>query len=335
MKINREKLISALSAVLAGTSPKEIVEQSNCFVFSGGEVLTFNDEVACRAPSPLPELAGAVPARKFLDVLSRLPDDEVDVAQADGEVAIRTKGHRSGVRLEAEVSLPVEAVGKPGEWKKLAADFGDAVKMTAACAGKDEAAFALTCLHLTPKYVEACDNYQVARYPLKLPVGEGILVRASGVAQAAAMGMTGMAESGQWLHLKNDEGLVLSCRRYLEDYPAMDEFLSDEGAVPATLPGGVEESVALAKIFSGDDPLSENITVALSAGRMELSGKSATGWYKGRRNVKYEGAEIKFCIAPDLLVEICKRSRECRVREGRLIVDVGKFRYVTCTFVPE
>ena len=337
MLTNREKLSAALNAVLAGTSPKEVVEQSDCFVFTGGEVLTFNDEVACRAASPLPELEGAVPARKFLDLLARLPDEEIDVTQADGELLIRAakSKNKAGVRMEAEIMLPVDAVERPGKWAKLPPEFADAVRTTAACAGKDESQFALTCLHMTPEFVEACDNFQLARFPLALPISGGVLVRAAGIRAAAAMGMTGISESDQWLHLKNDDGLTLSCRRFLEDYADVSAHLSDEGCVPATLPGGVEESVALAKIFSGDDPLSENITVKLKPGRMLVEGRSTSGWYQGAMKVAYDGAEVSFMVSPDLLVEICRRSRDCKIGEGRLVVDVGKFRYVTCTHVPQ
>jgi len=46
MKINRQEFLDSLEMVKAGLSPREFIEQSSCFAFKEGEVLTFNDESA-------------------------------------------------------------------------------------------------------------------------------------------------------------------------------------------------------------------------------------------------------------------------------------------------
>ena len=45
--INRELFLEQLESVQPGLSTREIIEQSSCYVFRGGEVITFNDEIAC------------------------------------------------------------------------------------------------------------------------------------------------------------------------------------------------------------------------------------------------------------------------------------------------
>lgn len=39
---------------------------------------------------------------------------------------------------------------------------------------------------------------------------------------------------------------------------------------------------------------------------------------------------MKFRIAPKLLIELTKRHNECEISRDRLLVNGGKFRYVTC-----
>ncbi len=126
-RVKRENLLKQLEAVSPGLSAKEILEQSSCFVFKGGEVLTYNDEVACRADCPLPDIEGAVPAKPLLAILAKLPDDDIDVAIDEGKMIVKGKGRKTTIPMEAEVLLPVDNIDKPGEWKKLPSEFGEAL----------------------------------------------------------------------------------------------------------------------------------------------------------------------------------------------------------------
>ena len=53
MKINRMNLLNVLESVHPGLSKRDMVEQSACFVFQGGRVITFNDEIACSLETEL------------------------------------------------------------------------------------------------------------------------------------------------------------------------------------------------------------------------------------------------------------------------------------------
>src|SRR5947209_5548466 len=144
MRVNREKFLHCLESVQPGLCPRGEIEQSSCFVFKGGEVLTFNDEICCRSKSGLDKtFEGAVKGEKFLELLRKLPEEEisVDVVRADDEtveIIVIGKGRRSGFRMEEEVTLPVDAVEKPTKWKELHKDFSDAINMVQRCAGHDE-----------------------------------------------------------------------------------------------------------------------------------------------------------------------------------------------------
>jgi hypothetical protein len=70
-RINREEFLRNLESVEPGLSPREILEQSSCFIFQKGWIKTFNDEVACKIKSPL-KLEGAVQAAPLLAILSAI-----------------------------------------------------------------------------------------------------------------------------------------------------------------------------------------------------------------------------------------------------------------------
>jgi hypothetical protein len=71
-QVNREVLLQQLESVQAGLSSREIIEQSSCFVFKDGNVVTFNDEVSCSRPCELGSFTGAVQAAPLLSIREML-----------------------------------------------------------------------------------------------------------------------------------------------------------------------------------------------------------------------------------------------------------------------
>lgn len=332
MKTNRKELLARLELLAPGLDRKETIEQSDCYVFSDGRVASFNEEISCSAESPLPGISGAVKAAPLLELLGKLDDEDVDLEAADGELRVKTKKRRrSGIAMEAEILLPVAEVELPEEdaWKPLPPAFAEAVAVVKGCCSKDESVFVLTCVHLTPEWVEACDNFQAARQPLKLPLSAQALIKRASASAVAEGGAEEVAETANWLHFRSASGLVVSCRRYAEQYPNLDGILDCSGK-RTTLPSGLGEATEKAEIFSADNPDANQVEIQLKAGKLKLRGAGASGWYEEVRDVKYDGDPIRFLIDPKLLTELCRRTSECEIGEGRLKIDGGSFTFVAC-----
>lgn len=329
MLVNREKLLQSLESVAPGLAVRELIEQSGCFVFRAGKIVTFNDEVACSIASPLQGVEGAVVAKPLLELLSKLPEDELDVQFGEGKFQVKGKGRRAEITMEAEVKLPVEAVEDPKDWIKLEPDFLEGLGIASAVAanGKD-ANFVLTCVHVHPDHLEACDNFQAVRYPVKTGVKESCLIRHLSARHVPPLGMVEMSVGNSWIHFRNAVGLVLSCRRWQEQYEDLNPIFDCTGD-PITLPGGLNEAVDKAKIFSSDNVESDQVFVRIKDGRLLIRGEGASGKYEEQRKVTFAG-DVSFLIAPKLLVEITQRAQDCVVGQGRLKVQTGKFTYVSC-----
>lgn len=330
MKVDREVLLNQLESIKSGLSPREIIEQSSCFVFDNGKVMTYNDEIACAQDSCL-KIKGAVQAEPLIAVLSKLPNDVVDIEMGEGELRVKAGKRNAGVRMEAEVLLPIDSVEKPKKWKPLPDDFGDAIYIVSQCAGKDESQFVITCVHITGEFVEACDNYQLSRYPIAVPVKQKCIVRAASLKHICDLDMTEIAETQTWLHFRNPAGLVLSCRKAEDDYPTLDAHLKATGE-PTTLPKGLAEATAVAQIFSKENADNDDVMINLSpknGGMLRVRGEGASGWYSEVKRIKYSGSAMKFVIAPKLFAELTKRHNECLINPNQLIVNAGKFTYVT------
>ena len=333
MKVNRQELLQQLDQCRAGLATREIVEQSSCFIVKDGKLITFNDEICVRRDTNL-NFEGAISAEPFLAILAKLVEEEIEIEPLNGELLIKGKGRRSGIKMEADILMPLDALEDAGPWVQLHADFCEAVETVGQCAAKNDSRFAFNCIHIHPEYLEACDNYQIVRYKLASGLESPTLARQSALKHVSSMDMTEMSETKSWLHFRNPAGVQLSIRRYVEDFPDMSGVLDAEAGAKTTLPGGLAEALDKAKIFSDGNPDGNQVLVELRPNKMSIKGQGAAGWFQEKKMVAYDGPEIAFMISPDLLTEITKKHNECGITANRLKVSNGKFVYVSCLAKP-
>ena len=127
MKIKKLNLLNELELVSSGLSNREILEQSDSFVFVEGTLFTFNEEVSCRIDSCLEDLTAAVKAKPLLEVLRKMSEDEIEINFNDSEFRVRGKRREAGIRLEKNITLPIRTVEEAEEWNPLPDDFDQAV----------------------------------------------------------------------------------------------------------------------------------------------------------------------------------------------------------------
>lgn len=329
MRINREEFLKQLESVLPGLSTKEIMEQSSCFIFQDKMVSTFNDEIACSMESVL-NIEGAVTAMPLISILRKLKKDEIEVSVAEGQLLLRANQERVGINMEQDIVLPIGGVDKPGKWKKLPDDFADAIAIVQSCAGTDQTKFVLTCVSITSNWMEASNDHQVARFRIKTKVDKPLLMRKESLKHIVSLDMIEFSETKHWVHFRNSDGLIFSCRHWVDEFPSDDvsQVLKMTGE-PLTLPKGLREAVEKAEIFSSENAEGDNVIVTLKKGKCKITGKGASGWFTAIKKSKYKGVSLQFTIPPKVLVELVQQCNECEVTEHRLKVKMGKFTYVT------
>jgi len=335
MRLNREQLLNDLEMVKGGVSPREFIEQSSSFCFRDGLLMTFNDEVACKKETCLKGITGAVQASSLTAILSKLPDEDLDVEENDkGELEFRGKRKRFAVTKDAEIFLPIDRVEVPEKWRSLPPEFTEAVGLVKHCVSTNENHFILTCVHLHPEYIEACNNLQLLRVSINTGLKEPVLVRGTSLEHLVHLGMDKIALTSAWIHFKNQTGLIYSCRRYMEEYPPLEALLKVEGH-KIIVPKGLAESTDRAAVFAEDkegDPL---VKVSLKDGMIRIRGEGLTGWYKEVRKTTYKGPPMAFVIAPELLKHISEKYSDARISKDKLKVEGGTWQYVTVLGRPD
>jgi hypothetical protein len=334
MKVIREKFLQALNSVRAGVASKDGIAFSRSFIFYKEKVITFDDDICCRAPSGLDKsFHGAIRAAPLLALLEKLDEDEISIEQMDTEIKVKGQGKIARFALEKlEGELHVEQIEDPSEWHELPDTFGEAVTLAAQCIGVDQEKFRLTCLHFMPKWIEACDDYQSGRYRIKLTAvpEEGILSKGKPLRAIAAIGLTEMSVTDGWIHFQTKSGLVYSCRKVLDDYPDILELLSpDDSAQTATFPKGLKAAIGRAEEFSKENTDQNLIAVELNGqGKVRVRGRGYSARYSETRDMpSYKGEPTSFYISPLLFGQFIDRFNDCLICKTKILVDAGKFKY--------
>ncbi len=349
--VNREAFLNLLQAIKVAVTPKDEIDQSSCFVFQNGLVAGFDEEKLCRAKSGLgKDFLCVVRAKPILQLLDRLPDEKIILSLTDGELLVSgLNGRKSGLVVEREVRLLLSQTEDPGkdDWRNLPANFSEAIKLAAECTGSDDPKFWLTCVHVHPKYVEACDNKRILRYTVDLEgvINGEFLIRSSAAEAIHDLGMEKVCETQNWVHFQNRNEVVLSCRRWLDEFRDLGPVLeSAKGGRTIELPDGLGEAAKRAAIFANEIGVKgkPKIMIRLQDGdgksnnkNLLVRGEGPLGWLEEPFSVTYTGPTLAFMATPTLLSEIGRRSNAVDVANNKLYVRSDNYEYVALLSVPE
>ena len=327
MKLDRRELLQRLLAVSPGIV-KSGTTQSDCIVLRKGRFYTLSKEIACSLVSGLePDVEGAVQADRLIELLKQMPDQDVDINIEKGILHLSGlgKARRAKIPMESEILLPVGSVELPKAYTRLSEGFAEAVDLVISCT-KKRGEFLHECLHIHPKYIEASDNIQMARWDIETFVPKSVLVRGQSLKAITQLGMTKGAMTESWLHFVNPMGLRVSvCQWAMEKYPKLDDFLNLRGE-KVVLPKLLAGAAMRAGIFAEED----SIGVKLNGdGRVLLESKCGAGEYQEEKVLKYDGPELRFSVPYKLIAKLVEKHNGIEVTECSLRVNGGKYIYAT------
>lgn len=326
MKIDRELLLQKLQLLAPGLATREMLEHSTCFIFDGDRAFTFNDEIACQIELGLGlDLTGPVRAKPLMDVLARLPDEHVTLLPQDGSLRVKAKRKTAAIAMEERSELSIESIEAPKKWRVLPTTFLEAVELVKTCCGTDEEQWNLTCVHVTPDGLEACDRFQAARFKMEMGIPEACLLRRTSLEAAVTLGVTKFANGTNWFHFQNPKGLIMSCRRETGDFPNVKKLLKTKGEL-FELPKALHDATERAEIFSKTDE-NDLILLTLTRDSLRVRGEGAFGWYSEVRKVEYSGPDMAFRISPAILKSVVKQHSTCTLTPASMKISNGAFQY--------
>lgn len=337
MKTNRKNLISILQAVRPGLASKDIIEQSTAFLFADGRVLTYNDDVAVSHPLKDLEINGAVQSKELFSLLNKMPDEEIEFEVVGGELIVKGKGRKSGIRLsEAKNLAEISGVlGKPKDWYGIPDGFLAAIRFSLFSAGKDMTKAMQTCIHCEGNTTLSTDGNRISGYYMAKGVNmPAINIPARSAKEISSYKPVEYALTTGWIHLAAADDVIFSCRTMVGDYPTKTAWGHIDGAKGelAKLPEGLQDALERAGIFTaGVSNTDDRICLTLEDGLLTVRGEGPSGWFEETARVRYRGEYMRFEINPDFLREILTHSDEVTIGEKLLKFEGEQFVHVVRT----
>jgi len=331
VRIKREQLLKVLESVSVGLSTKELLDQSDCFLF-GDEIMVFNGEIAARVDTLL-DFRGIVKAQPLMTLLRKLKEEEIEVESTEKGLRIKGKNREAFVSVEEQSRIDLKEIEQPVKWKPLPEGLLDALIVACSCCSRMQTIMVLMCVHIMEDKVEASDDFQIVTCPIDTKM-KSMLIHRESVEKICSAKPVKWSRTESWMHFQTSDKVTISCRKYEEQYPNVSKYLKVEGP-EVKLPAEISSALDKAQIFSVDDPEGNQVTVYIGNGRMRLIGKGAYGSYEERCKIDYSGSKIAFRIEPRLLSEIIRRSNVCKIGNGKIRIDADGFTYVACTAVLE
>lgn len=330
MKIERKKLIDILTKVQPGLASKEIIEQSHSFVFTHGRVCTYNDEIAVSTPIELEGIKGAVKAEEFYKLLNKSKAKEIELLTHKGELRLRTKRSKAGIRMESKISLPIDEITKPKKWIKLPKRFVDAIAFALFSVSTDVTKQILMCLHIEGRYVTACDNFRLLRYDMgkkaekRFP--KAILIPSGAATELVGYKPVEYARSRGWLHFRMEDGTVFSCRTYSQKYPDVSKLFKLKKLATIEMPKNMKSMLDRAGVFTkAQFEQDEQVRITIADNTLVVYAKGDAGWFKEERKIKYEGEEVKFKVNPIFLMKSLDLLTRVVIGNKRLKLEADNF----------
>jgi hypothetical protein len=331
MLMNSKKLALVLEELAPALMAKGPYDQSNCFVFTGGRVWTFNDSLALSVASPFgEELEGAVDGADLLQVRT-LPGAELNIRLVDGRLQMYGKACRFSLPWQEKVRLPVAAIPVPETWETLDKGFDQMrLKIVSDSLGGDIYPV-LSCLHLTKGFVEASNNLEITRAKWDSPVEDGVV---KGVSLLSVKGMKQVAVSPGWLHM-TDGKLQAHLRLLKVDYPSWDDYLgAEEESFPVQFP---EEVLQAVRRMRGMCSGAARTKLSISKTKVVLYSKTEKGTsYREEVACRSEGEDsvlvrldtFESLLVLSPLVEVGKKRLRANKKEAKIV-------RVICRLAPE
>jgi len=330
MKINRKELLHVLNLVQPGLDKSETVEQSNTFVFQDEQVFTFNDEVAVIVDYKT-DFEGAVQAEELYKLLSKVPEEEMELVGSENELKVKGKKARAGIRFNSEIELPIEEIGKPKKWHELPENFLEGLQMCVFSTATTGLASVLGCVHVKDDIVESCDDFRLTEFVMSAELNEEdeLLIPAGPAKHLIANKVTEYATTDGWLHFRDGDGLRFACRTIDGDFPDLEDLLKVSGT-QVTLPDDLKPMLDRAGIFTTEEfGKNERVDIEMKKGALIVSGEGPAGWYKERTKVKFSSdTGIKFAVQPRFLIQVVDLLDTVLIGKSKLLLKGDGFKHV-------
>lgn len=342
---SRKALLDALGFVKPGIASGSIIEQSDLVLMDDDRIISYNDEIAVSHPYEIGH-TGGVYANELYKLLQKLPADEIEIGEAEedgqNQLVIRCENGEYDFFIVPDVTVPELGIDDIAEaWVELPSDFCQGISLCLSSAATDVAKGILTCVHAEGQALMSCDNFRATRYELReaLPGAVILNIPRQAAKDLSAYNPKEVAWNDEmnWIHFRNDENTVFSCRIMAGEYPDVAGLFENVEGKKISLPKELKASLGRAEILAGEDEKSRAkvVHIEIADGQIICSGQGRSGRSVEKIVTTYKGEVPKFAVNPLLLAQILDVAQEAILTGRSLLFRGERFAHVVALISEE
>ena len=331
--IDKQELLEILTKVKPGLSHKDIVEQASHFIFTGEEIVTYNDQICISHPFKT-DFKCSVNADNLFKILSGVPGDDVEIKFDGTQLEITGKKFKAGLAVSVEETIYTLfsdiRIGFRRGWKEIPSDFMEGLFLCMFSASMDMTTRTLTGVGVLDDSMVSSDDYRLSKYKLDVGVGTDFLIPAKAIFELKGYDFKEYKVSESWIHFRTENGVVFSIRLIEGSMKEFDfeQYFEVDGAelvLPEKL-ASVLETVSI--MAEGDFDFEKKIEIIVDGNKVICKGRKSQGWVEIEEKLEGENEAVSFFINPIFLKQILQKTNSVIIGEGRALFKSDKFEHV-------
>lgn len=332
MEYNKGVLLATLQMVKPGLARKGIIEQFQHFIFTGTDVLTYNDDICVSHPLET-DFKCSVQAEDFFKVINGIKGDKVDIKYEEERLLItsdKTKATLSTMG-DGEATSFIEVLDLKGlqeKWQQLPEDFISAAFLCMFSASAAMTHGVLTCIFINDNKIVSSDEIRISLYGLKQGLGAKVLIPARAAVELVKFPIMYYHFNDNWAHFGTSTGVIFSSRVMDGEYPDVEPFFQVEGQ-KVKLPKELKELVdGVSFMTDGEVELDRKIELKIEEGAISCKAEKDIGWIEKQMDFPFKRSPFSFVINPLFFSQVLTHATTMVVSEDAALFTSGDFHHV-------
>lgn len=328
MNVKRKDLQIALQRCLPGVETgNALLSGADSFIFKDGMIHSYNDNISVSVPFVVPEeeiqLEGAVKAKEFYAIVSKLPSDDIKIAINDGVWNMKSGAANVELNmLESGILEHIQGISTTIDWKPLPVRFLEALQQCKIGCNRS----AMSGIYASGNFMVSTDEMTINQYAMDKEVDPFWI---ADPAAGELMKLAKLAEyalSTSWAQFKTAEGTMFSCKRLQHDKFPFDKIQTlianhaqQDGDVSTALPDKLLGAVERAAGLSMDIDSFDAVKLTVSKTNIEVHSQRSTGKYTEKvtwdKPIEQEFEPVVLYVAYSMIGYGLKRSKNIYIKQ--------------------
>jgi len=341
MLLIRQELKDILTALKPGLAKTKVVEQMSHFMFTGKDVVTFNDKVLVSFPYET-DFGFSISADKFFGLVSNMSSPTIEVKQDGKSIKIEGKAIKAGIRTmqEDELAESIQTIkdqAAEGEWHPLPEDFVEGAFLSSFSASSDASLGTATCVYAIGNMLYAGDRTRVSQFRMTKEITESFFLKAIVAPDISNYYVTEVSQSKSWIHFRTEDGLNFSTRKIVGQFPDYSPFFKSFEGDKLLLPGKeLKEAIKTVTIIKReDDP--KGVIIKLAEGKLICSytTNERREWIEKELDIDYKGEAIEVGMNAEFLSQVLEKAVEVIISPDRkrVLFQSDNFKHILMAMV--